>query len=158
VNEVYFYGHTKDWGFLSNFYKVPGGFEYTGFHFTTSEHALMFAKAVLMGDGESAVKIHRVSVPLQAKRLGRKVKPWDQAKWEAHCEHLMRDILVAKFSNPVMKTKLEETLGKALFEASPRDKIWGIGIGKEKALSGTPHNGRNLLGKALMCARDIVFA
>ena len=156
---VYFYGHGagKPNKELSNFYKVPGGFEYNGFTFCTSEQALMFAKAMLMGDGVTALKIRSATQPLQAKCLGRKVKPWDQAKWDANCENLMRDILVAKFSNPAMKPKLLETVGKQIYEASASDKIWGIGISVDHAVCGAKHNGRNLLGKALMRAREILF-
>ena len=158
MDNVYFYGHSNgrltQTPWLSNFYKVPNGFEYAGFTFTTSEHALMYAKATLMGDEESAMKIKQAATPLAAKRLGRKVKPWDQTRWDAECEGTMREILIAKFSNPEMKPKLLSLMGRGIYEASPRDKIWGIGISVNQAESGVPHKGRNLLGKALMAARD----
>ena len=156
-SSIYFYGPTKTNGYLSNFYHVKDKFQYDGVSFHTSEHHLMYQKAMLMGDDNTASKIKHVTKPLEAKRLGRQVKPWDQTKWENNCQDIMVNILVAKFSDPQMKPFLESTRGKQLFEASPTDKIWGIGISVKSAESGASHNGRNLLGKALMRAREVIF-
>ena len=43
-----------------------------------------------------------------------------------------------------------------IVEASPRDRIWGIGMGakNENATNPTAWRGRNLLGFALMKVRD----
>ncbi len=157
---IYFYGHTngKPFPYFSNFYPVPGGFEYCGVTLPTSEHHLMYQKDLLMGDGATALEIKKATKPLHAKRLGRKVKPWDQAKWEANCSDIMEKILVAKFSHPAMKSLLLDTGDVAIYEAAPRDKVWGIGIGVEAGERGEAHRGRNLLGKALVRAREVVRA
>jgi len=153
---LFFYGHAagKPYNFLSNFYVVPGGFYFRDLHFPTSEHAMMFSKAALMGDSISANLIKTAKTPLEAKKLGRKVKPFDQNKWERDREELMTAILVAKFSKSEMK-KLLLDIGESvcIYEASPRDKIWGIGLCKERAEAGEAHRGKNLLGKCLMRAR-----
>ena len=90
---------------------------------------------------------------LAAKRLGRKVKPWDQGRWDDNCDQIMEDILVAKFtSTPFMREYILGIEGH-FYEASPKDKIWGIGIGVQQAMAGVPHNGQNKLGLALDRAR-----
>jgi len=148
----YFYGNCIE----SNWYKLK--FRYKGLLFPTAEHALMHEKAVLMGDSGTAAKILKAATPRSAKALGRKVEPFDQALWDAHCDQIMEDILVAKFS---FSQRLREyLLGVCgpFYEASPKDKIWGIGISVKQAQAGAPHNGENKLGKALDRARARIGA
>lgn len=153
MTDVYFY--TKKSPF-SNFYSVPNGFIYMNVRLSTSEHHLMYQKAMLMGDTVTADKIREAKTPLEAKRLGRKVAPWDQDKWVANCNDIMTNILVAKFKHSEMRPYLVNTGDANLYEASPKDKIWGIGISVKAAEAGAKHNGRNLLGKCLMRARGVV--
>ena len=153
--DVYFYGNASP---FSNFYPVINGFTYDGVHLPTSEHHLMYQKALLMGDAATAGKIREATKPLEAKRLGRKVAPFDQQKWAANCEDLMTNILIAKFKHPGMRDHLVDTGFANIYEASHRDKIWGIGISVKAAEAGAAHNGRNLLGKCLMRARETVAA
>ena len=60
--------------------------------------------------------------------------------------------LYYKFSqNPLLKEILLKTDNKILYEAAPRDKIWGIGFSAEKAVNiDISKYGSNLLGIALM--------
>lgn len=63
---------------------------------------------------------------------------------------------VAKFSqNPAMGEFLLRTGERVLVEASPRDRIWGIGMGAANPDAEQPRKwrGQNLLGFALMAAR-----
>ena len=63
----------------------------------------------------------------------------------------------AKFSqNPNLKEFLLSTGDALIAEASPYDKIWGIGLDRNTALRGTVEQwkGENLLGCALMDVRD----
>ncbi|WP_338043434.1 NADAR domain-containing protein [Nonomuraea lactucae] len=55
-----------------------------------------------------------------------------------------------------MKEYLLATGSRILVEASPRDRVWGIGLaaGDERAASPATWQGLNLLGFALMAARD----
>jgi len=53
-----------------------------------------------------------------------------------------------------LKAQLLKTGESELVEASPMDKIWGIGFGAQKAPSVREKWGLNLLGKALMHARE----
>lgn len=53
-----------------------------------------------------------------------------------------------------LKAALLETGDRELVEASPRDKIWGVGFGAERAESERRRWGLNLLGKALVETRN----
>ena len=55
-----------------------------------------------------------------------------------------------------MKGILFETYPKLLVEASPRDRLWGIGLGASnpKAQNPAEWRGKNLLGKCLTEVRD----
>ena len=140
----------------SNFYPHP--FAYRGVKLPTSEHHLMREKARLMGDQHAMTLIEAASSALAAKRLGRKVKPWNQALWEDNCDQIMEDILVAKFSSTPDMRKYILGIKGHFYEASPKDKIWGIGIGIKQAEAGAPHNGQNKLGEALDRARARIAA
>lgn len=95
--------------------------------------------------------------PSDYKKLGRKVHGFEPTRWDA-CKY---DIVVegnkAKFGqNQTLKDFLLSTEDAVLAEASPFDKIWGIGLDRETALKGTVEQwqGENLLGCALMEVRD----
>ena len=57
-----------------------------------------------------------------------------------------------------MREYLLSTNDKVLVEASPTDCVWGIGLGKSNpdALDPTKWRGENLLGFALMTAREVI--
>jgi len=140
----------------SNFY--PCVFKYNGVYMRTSEHHLMRAKALLMGDQVAAGCIMAAPTALAAKRIGRTVRPWNQGLWDENCDQIMEDILVAKFNyTPDMREYILGIKGH-FYEASPRDKVWGIGIGVKQAEAGKPHNGHNKLGRALDRARARIAA
>ena len=151
MDRYFYHDHCPE----SNFYYVDGGITHNGLNLPTSEHHFMYAKAMLMGDKCTANLITKATTPTQAKRLGRKVKPFDDLLWQQARGELVTQILVSKFSKPELKEHLLGITGN-IYEASPSDKIWGIGISERDAKKGTPHNGLNLLGKCLMNARSIL--
>lgn len=55
---------------------------------------------------------------------------------------------------PSLAKKLLETGERELVEASPYDRVWGIGYGAADAEDSREFWGENLLGKALMRVRD----
>lgn len=64
---------------------------------------------------------------------------------------------VAKFGqDAALRDFLLGTENRVLVEASPRDRVWGIGLGaaNEKATDPGQWRGLNLLGFALIEARD----
>ena len=153
---VFFY---HEW--LSNFWEAP--FEYKGHTFFCNEQAFMWEKAVLFGDKVMEEKILVASTPLEAKRLGRKVTPFDKEKWDAACYQAMLDINYAKYNQveDCKKRLLDPAFdGHTFVEASPRDRKWGIGLSVNNPGIDNPANwrGRNLLGKVITEVRDRLVA
>ena len=118
---------------------------------------MMYQKALLFGDTESAQKLLLATNPGEAKAIGRKVKGFDQATWEKHRFDIVVAGNLAKFSAlPDLKSYLLQTAPCVLVEASPVDSIWGIGLAEDHPDCPNPNNwkGENLLGFALMEVRD----
>ena len=106
-------------------------------------------------DNETAAKIIKTKSPRQMKSLGRKVNGFDEGTWDKHKVAVVEKANLLKFSqNEDLKQLLLSTKGKTLAEASPFDKIWGIGYTAENARKNQSEWGTNLLGKALMKVRD----
>lgn len=154
---LFFWGHSKNslYGFLSNWYDSP--FEKDDVKYQTSEHYMMYQKALLMGDQTTAQLILGASTPKRVKMLGRKVSPWNEKLWINNREKIMYDGCLAKFKyHPTLQKKLKATHPKKLVEASPYDHIWGIGMKATDKGVQDPKNwkGLNLLGKTLDKVRD----
>jgi ribA/ribD-fused uncharacterized protein len=132
-----------------------------GQSYTSAEQFMMAGKARLFGDRESLAAILATHEPPACKALGRKVRGFDEARWaEARFELVTRGN-VAKFGqDDGLRRHLLATDGEILVEASPRDTIWGIGLGKANPLAEDPRRwrGTNLLGFALVRAREIISA
>ncbi len=125
--------------------------------FLTAEHYMMAGKARLFGDEEMYRAILASASPGEAKDLGRKVRNFDQRVWEAHRLSIVAEGSYLKFSqHEDLKAFLLSSQDRVLVEASPRDRIWGIGLGKDNPDAEHPDRwrGKNLLGFCLMEARD----
>ena len=146
---ITFYGKNSPY---SNFYY--GEFEYKGYKVTSSEQAFMLEKA-LMFDKSMVERILSTTNSAEIKKLGRKVKNFDEKKWNEVRYDIMVDILCAKFSVEPLKLELVGTDDEFIVEASPTDKIWGAGLalGDPRLNYARYYPGRNLLGHALMDAR-----
>ena len=108
-----------------------------------------------MNDLNTMERIMHTNNPYQCKKLGRQVKNWNQELWDQHKCDIMFDALRYKFSqNDDILQKLLSTGNSTLAEASPRDRIWGIGLNITDAQSGKDWRGKNLLGKTLMRVRE----
>ena len=150
---VFFYGCE-----FSNWYDCKRGFRYKHLTFFNSEQAFMWEKAIAFGDMETAAKIMRTPNPSSNKQLGRQVKNFDANIWSELSYKIMVDVNLAKFSqNITLKNMLLLTGDKTIVEASPVDKIWGIGLHwtNDDVLDKDKWQGQNLLGKALMEVREI---
>ncbi|MGD9683365.1 MAG: NADAR family protein [Candidatus Obscuribacterales bacterium] len=125
--------------------------------YLTAEHFMMAEKARLFDDAEMLQRILESKTPRDAKGLGRKVRNFDVATWAGASFEIVVRGSHAKFSqNRALGEWLLASAPKVLVEASPRDRIWGIGMGKANpnALDPRLWRGGNLLGFALMKARD----
>jgi ribA/ribD-fused uncharacterized protein len=159
IKFLFFWGHTvKDDVTKSCFSQwFPGNFEEDGILYKTAEHYMMAAKARLFNDTEIEEKILQSAAPDQAKSLGRKVKDFDPQLWDEHKYEIVKKGNFLKFSqNQKSKNFLLSTGDKILVEASPYDKIWGIGMLETDKRAENPllWEGENLLGFALMEVRD----
>lgn len=141
-------------GCLSQWWPAP--FTVDGVTYATAEHWMMAGKARLFGDaGAERLAVEAVH-PKAAKSVGRTVRGFDQAVWERERFGLVTEGSVHKFgSDPALRDFLLTTGDRVLVEASPVDRIWGIGLaaGDERAERPDAWRGLNLLGFALMEAR-----
>jgi ribA/ribD-fused uncharacterized protein len=156
---AYFYGHTagKPYKSFSNFY--PSRFSMLDqssargdvrLDFFCSEQALMWHKAMVMGDPKTASLILQASEPRKCKQLGRMVANFDDKLWTERRHDVMVRILTAKFGqNPELMEELLSTGEREIAEASPSDRVWGIGLNVADAQRGLPWRGTNVLGQAL---------
>lgn len=152
----FFYGDD----IYSNFYKRD--FWFAGVKFFCMEQCMMWLKAMYFRDYQIAAEIMRVDpgskiAQVECKSLGRKVANYDDTLWARDRYSIVVRALFEKFSqNPDMAKQLIATGSLELVEASPFDKIWGIGVGVDDPRIHTPTKwpGQNLLGKALMVIRD----
>lgn len=163
VEFLFFWGHqperdgTTGRGCLSQWW--PAQFAVDGRTFATAEHYMMWHKAMLFDDSNSAQQILRASHPRQAKELGRGVAGFDQARWEASRYEIVLAGSIAKFAqHPALRRFLLDTGDRVIVEASPLDRVWGIGLTADDPRAPQPERwrGLNLLGFALTEARTII--
>lgn len=128
-----------------------------GIMYNCAEQYMMFQKAKLFKDEEIASKIIETKFnPKAVKSLGKKVKNFNQNKWDEEKVEIVSKGNFLKFSqNEDLKKYLLKTNNLILVEASPFDKIWGIGLSESEAMISDPNKwGENLLGKCLMNVRE----
>lgn len=131
-------------------------FQIDGVEYNCCEQYMMAKKALLFQDYKSLEMIMASDQPDDQKAIGRMVKGFDKEKWEKHCRKFVYDANYAKFSqNPDMKAELLESFGRELVEASPEDRIWGIGLHErdERSWDKSTWEGTNWLGIAIMDVR-----
>lgn len=134
-------------------------FEIDGITYRTAEQYMMSQKAMLFGDTEISEEIMKARHPKQFKDLGRKVKNFNEQIWNENCCDIVVKGNYAKFSqNERLKYFLINTNDRVLVEASPYDKIWGIGMSADNPKCENPMqwNGTNYLGFCLMEVRDML--
>lgn len=126
------------YSFLSNFY--PSFVHFESMRFAAVEDAFQAAKTLDLSERQ---RIAMAPSPADAKRMGRHVDL--RPDWEDIKINVMHDLLVEKFQDPRLKTKLLAT-GDAYLEEGNKhgDRFWGTVDGK----------GENHLGKLLMEVRD----
>jgi len=163
---VFFY---TEWP--SNFCKTK--FTWTKFgetnEFFCTEQAFMWAKAKFFGDEEIAKKILEISNttrdPMSCKTYGREVRNYDDKKWDAVRYQMFLEPNLERFKqDKVLHDKLMDPKfdGKTFVEASPWDKIWGIGMNMETPIEELDDEnlwpGKNLLGKVITEVRNTLKA
>lgn len=117
---------------------------------------MMAAKARLFQDTQAELQVLAEQDPRRVKALGRAVRGYEETVWCQHREKVMFAACLAKFQqNPELARELLATGHLHLVEASPYDRIWGIGLGADDPRVHDPRQwqGLNLLGNALMRVR-----
>ncbi|MFG3253733.1 NADAR family protein [Streptomyces sp. NPDC048172] len=157
---LFFWGHrprrdgSPGAGCLSQWW--PAEFTEDGHVFASAEHYMMAHKAWLFGNDDIAERVLAAPHPAQAKKLGREVRGFDEATWDAHRYEIVVAASRAKFGqNSGIRDFLLTTGERVLVEASPLDRVWGIGLAADDENAARPDRwrGLNLLGFALMEAR-----
>ncbi|MGY0019045.1 NADAR family protein [Streptomyces sp. cg35] len=160
VKYLHFWGHAprKDGELgascLSQWWPSP--FTVDGVEYATAEHWMMAAKARLFGDRDAERRAVAAGHPSEAKKAGRLVRGFDDAVWQRERFRIVVAGSVHKFAaDPALRDFLLGTGERVLVEASPVDRIWGIGLAADDAAAQDPRTwrGPNLLGFALMEAR-----
>ena len=152
-------GYVAFWGgFLSNFYPCKI-YNDLGYEFRSSEQYFMWLKAVFFNDDKTANEILEASTPKKAKALGRKVRDFDESKWEKYRESAMFTAVYEKFNqNKNIQDYLLSPVfdGMEFVEGSPIDHIWGVGISWDDPDIADKKNwkGLNLLGKTINKVRE----
>jgi ribA/ribD-fused uncharacterized protein len=157
---MFFWGHQPGKAGISSscfsqWYEAP--FEIDGQRYATAEHFMMAEKAALFGDFSARARVLEAPTPGAAKALGRGVFGFDEAIWVERRFSIVVRANQAKFTqNPELGVFLKQTGSRIIVEASPVDRIWGIGLAQDDARANNPNQweGLNLLGFALMEIRS----
>lgn len=181
---ITFFGLNTKYAIFSNF--APSKFVLDGHTFYSSEQAFMYYKAITFNDNTMAEKIlnyidenvytearkefvanNRASPAVKqwkkhmmaVKKMGRNVSNFVVSTWAIESVRIMGDCIIQKFIQDRYAQRLLLETGDALIcEASPRDKIWGVGVGSAIAQKGPEFwKGKNQLGNILTCARTALL-
>jgi ribA/ribD-fused uncharacterized protein len=165
-----FFGQKGKYGPLSNWFYAEFTDDDESKAYYATEQYMMYQKALLFDDKEIADRILNL-IPedledktstskiwrkymADIKKLGREVKNFDEKVWSQQREDIMKKGLFLKFSqNEYFRQLLLDTGDATIVEAAPRDRIWGVGVGVDKAKDPKNWKGQNLLGKSLMAVR-----
>ncbi|CAM5483701.1 MULTISPECIES: NADAR family protein [Streptomyces] len=135
----------------------PSPFTVSGVSYATAEHWMMAEKARLFKDADAERQALAADHPSLAKKAGRLVRGFDNAAWERERFRIVVEGSVHKFgAHPELRAFLLGTGDRVLVEASPVDRVWGIGLAARDEGADDPERwrGPNLLGFALMEARE----
>lgn len=151
-NFIFFYG-----GIYSQWY--PSNFVIDGVQYNCAEQYMMAKKALCFQDYDSLAKIMNTTSPAEQKAIGRLVKNFKPELWSNVSRKIVFDANYAKFTqNKILKDELLSTGNKELVEASPTDRIWGIGLTESNPLAWNKEtwNGTNWLGEEIMNVRRVL--
>lgn len=142
-------------GYLSNWYLSD--FEKDGVRYSSMEQYMMHRKALVMGDTEIAGQILDTADVSRIKALGRSVRNYNDTLWNGLRQVIIYEGLLEKFrQNEDLRRQLLATEDDILAECAVQDKVWGIGLSMydERRFDMSSWQGQNLLGFALMLARE----
>ena len=128
---VCFHNPEEENGYLSNWYLSE--FMVEGITFSSMEQYMMYKKAMLFQDRETAGKILQTDDVAEIKALGRGVRNFDDQIWIKSREEIVYKGVLEKFrQNPELSAQLKETGEDVIAECAVKDHIWGIGLFYER--------------------------
>lgn len=143
--EIKFYSVSDEYGEFSNFAEFPITIKKK--RWPTSEH---YFQAQKFSDKAEQELIRNANSPMMAARMGRDRKRKLRRDWESAKVNVMREALVAKFTqHNQLRLLLLSTAGAKIIEHTENDDYWG---------DGGDGKGRNMLGRLLMEVREILRA
>ncbi|WP_406506333.1 NADAR family protein [Streptomyces sp. NBC_00212] len=161
IKFLHFWGHrpTRDGSLGPSCFSQwwPSRFVVDGVEYATAEHWMMASKARLFGDPEAERAALTAANPALAKKAGRLVRGFDDAVWQRERYGIVLAGSLHKFGqDEALRKYLLGTGDRVLVEASPLDRIWGIGLAADAPEADDPARwrGLNLLGFALTEARE----
>ncbi len=164
VKYIFFWGHqpSRDGRITNTCFSqwYAASFQSDDIDYQTAEHYMMAEKARLFNSPEILDQILKSKHPGAAKKLGREIQNFSETQWLQKRFEIVVKGNVLKFSqNDALRQYLLSTGNRILVEASPIDKIWGIGLAANDANVSHPKRwpGLNLLGFALMEARQMIL-
>jgi hypothetical protein len=145
----FFYG-----GPFSQWYRSV--FEIDGVKYNCAEQYMMAMKATYFNDTDALAKIMKAHDPSTQKATGRMVKNFDAESWDAVSRGFVYKANMAKFATPYLKEFILSTHNEEIVEASPVDRIWGIGLSERDPdrFDKSKWRGKNWLGEVLMKVRE----
>lgn len=154
-NIICFHNPDEENGYLSNWYLSE--FHVSGIYFSSMEQYMMYQKAVLFQDEETAEKILATMDVAEIKKLGRCVEKYNDVVWNGVRQIIVYRGLLEKFrQNDELVKKLLSTKETVLAECAVKDRIWGIGLSMkdDSRFQMEAWKGQNLLGFTLMQVRE----
>ena len=141
METIQFYSTRHEYGCFSNF--AAASFVLKGHRWRTSEH---YFQAQKFAGSPREEEIRQARSPAIAARMGRSRRHRLRPDWEKVKDAVMREAVLAKFSqNTDLRAILLGTGDALLIEHTERDSYWG---------DGGDGSGRNRLGEILMSVRD----
>ncbi len=159
MDYIFFWKPKDKYGYMSQWY--PAEMYVGGIKYANCEQYMMSQKALLFNDNSKVyAKIMKEMNPHNIKDLGREVKNFDERIWNLHKYRIILEGNFAKFSqNEDLLEMLFDTEDAILAEASPYDRIYGIGMSADNPnVEDTTKWGENLLGNAIMAVRNMFLA
>lgn len=142
---IRFYSVADEYGAFSNFAPYPIALD--GQTWPTSEHYFQAQK--FLDDADRAA-VRKAKSPMIAARLGRDRKRTLRCDWESVKVAVMRQAVLAKFTqHEELRALLLSTGDAELIEHTENDAYWG---------DGGDGSGRNMLGRVLMEVRAALRA
>ena len=139
----------------------PARFAVDGVQYNCCEQYMMADKARVFGDDEALAAVLATRNPRKHKAIGRTVRGFDAETWGAVSRGVVYMGNLARFGqDDSARALLLATGDKTIVEASPTDRIWGIGVAQDdpRVLDPRQWRGTNWLGIALMQARQTLRA